>query len=57
MTARLVKTYDESGSLFFVDASRMDTLRAECAHLLYGCEPCPGRFRQRSLSLDVRFMD
>ena len=57
MTNRLVKTATSAGSLFFVDASRMDSLCAGCAHLFYGCEACPGPFRQRSLSLDVRFID
>jgi predicted RNA-binding Zn-ribbon protein involved in translation (DUF1610 family) len=44
MTERETKTCDECGSLFFSDASRMDRLCPECAHLLYGYETCDHTF-------------
>lgn len=44
MTQRYTKTWDECGSLFFSEASRMDSLCPECAHLLYGYESCRHTF-------------
>lgn len=44
MTNRPLKTCDECGSLYFADTSRMDSLCPECAHLLYGYEPCVHTF-------------
>ena len=44
MSNRSTATCDECGSLFFADASRMDGLCPECAHLLYGDEACAHSF-------------
>ncbi|RYD31729.1 MAG: hypothetical protein EOP86_17275 [Verrucomicrobiaceae bacterium] len=37
---------DEGGGLFLLEASRMSGLCPECAHLLYGYEPCQHTFME-----------
>ncbi|MCE7989315.1 MAG: hypothetical protein DYG89_49815 [Caldilinea sp. CFX5] len=44
ITVRPVKTYDECGSLFFPEASRMVGVCPVCSHRLYGYLPCPHTF-------------
>jgi hypothetical protein len=44
MGARATKTCDECGSQYYREASRMDSLCPECAHILYGYEPCAHTF-------------
>jgi hypothetical protein len=41
---KTVNTCDECNSLYFAVASDMDSLCPECAHLLYGYEPCAHTF-------------
>jgi hypothetical protein len=48
---RIVKTCDECDSLYFADTSRMNALCPECAHLLYGYEPCFHIFVDRRCAL------
>ena len=44
MTQLDTKTCEECGSMFLSKKSRMDSLCPECAHLLYGYEPCRHTF-------------
>jgi len=42
--SRPTRTCDECGSAYFADASAMAALCPECAHHLYGYDPCEHDF-------------